>query len=80
MSLEHEKWVENGFILKILIMQVSGPSNIAGVLQTDIPACGPSLLQLTDAVLVPPTFNLDSTAGVLPIAIAAEPPTLVTEG
>jgi len=27
--------------------------NSANVLQTDIPACGPSLLQLTDAVLLP---------------------------
>ena len=59
-------------------MQVLGASNTAGVLQTDIPACGPSLVQLTDAVLVPPNFNLNSTAGMLPIA--AEPPTLVTAG
>ncbi|KAL0025075.1 hypothetical protein WJX79_005262 [Trebouxia sp. C0005] len=33
--------------------KVSGLQNSANVLQTDIPACGPSLLQLTDAVLLP---------------------------
>ncbi|KAL3140408.1 hypothetical protein ABBQ38_004668 [Trebouxia sp. C0009 RCD-2024] len=33
--------------------QVLGIQGVANVLQTDIPACGPSLLQLTDTVLLP---------------------------
>ena len=36
---------------------MSGLQNPANVLQTDIPACGPSQLQLTDAVLLPVNFT-----------------------
>lgn len=48
-------------------MQVEGATNAADVLQTDIPACGPSLLQITDAVLIPPNsaFNMTNYAAVL---------------
>ena len=41
------------------LLQVLGIQGAANVLQTDIPACGPSLLQLTDTVLLP--FN---TSGI----------------
>lgn len=35
------------------LLQVVGIQGAANVLQTDLPACGPSLLQLTDTVLLP---------------------------
>ncbi len=49
-----------------LISQVSGLQNPANVLQTDIPACGPSLLQLTDAVLLPVNLTDYVTSRITP--------------
>ncbi|KAA6422451.1 MAG: hypothetical protein FRX49_07626 [Trebouxia sp. A1-2] len=39
--------------LTVIVAEGNTAKNSANVLQTDIPACGPSLLQLTDAVLLP---------------------------
>ncbi|DBA95813.1 TPA: Expansin-B5 [Trebouxia sp. C0004] len=46
--------------------KVSGIQNSANVLQTDIPACGPSLLQLTDAVLLPVSLTDYVTSRIAP--------------
>ncbi|KAL0055696.1 hypothetical protein WJX82_003307 [Trebouxia sp. C0006] len=46
--------------------KVSGLQNPANVLQTDIPACGPNLLQLTDAVLLPVNFTDYVTSRITP--------------